>query len=246
MKLVGRLLLAHRGWRYRTRVDPDEIRWMRSVLRRGDLAVDIGAYKGGYTYWMRHAVGESGSVFAFEPQPTLASYLRQCVRDFGWRNVRVEEAALSSQVGARVLRLPGHVPSPGASVVGASLPDGGDAYEVRAETLDRFLETEAPGTPVRLIKCDVEGHELDVLAGAALTLAAYRPLLLVECEARHLQGHSMRDVFAHLEALGYRGSFFRSGERLDVSAFDVDRHQVEGRRPYSNNFVFEPAEAVGQ
>ena len=47
---------------------------MRSVLRHGDVAVDVGAYKGGYTYWMREAVGDAGTVFAFEPQPELAYY----------------------------------------------------------------------------------------------------------------------------------------------------------------------------
>ena len=37
---------------------------MRSVLRHGDVAVDVGAYKGGYTYWMREAVGDAGTVFS--------------------------------------------------------------------------------------------------------------------------------------------------------------------------------------
>lgn len=243
MKLLGRVALIHRGWRYRLRVDPAEIRWMRSVLRPGDVAVDVGAYKGGYTYWMRSRVGGRGAVVAFEPQRGLASYLRDRVGDFGWHNVRVEETALSSQPGAQRLRLPGHGPSPGASLVGASLPEGGQSYEVRVETLDRFFESSPAPGPVRLIKCDVEGHELEVFLGAERTLTRDRPLLLFECEARHLRGHAMEDVFAHLEARGYRGSFFWSGQRLDVRRFDLARHQVEGLKPYGNNFLFEPGEA---
>jgi FkbM family methyltransferase len=211
---------------------------MRSVLGPGDLAVDVGACKGGYTWWMRRLVGASGRVLAVEPQPAMAGYLRRCVDDFAWANVHVEEVALSSSAGERLLRLPGHEPSPAASLVGASLPGGGIGYAVRTDTLDRVLDAWAPGAPVRLIKCDVEGHELDVFRGAERTLARDRPLLLFECEARHLEGSDMHAVFAYLEGLGYRGSFFWRGQRLDSAAFDVSTHQVEGRRPYANNFVF--------
>jgi len=215
---------------------------MRGALGPGDVAVDIGAYKGGYTYWMRRAVGDTGSVVAFEPQPELAAYLRRCVRDFGWQNVHVEECALSSEPGSRRLHVPAGGPSPGASLVGASLPPGAGSYDVRVDTLDRRLDAHPEDAAVRLIKCDVEGHELDVFLGAAVTLETLRPHVLFECEARHLRGLTMRDVFAHLERRGYRGSFFWKGERLDVSAFDARRHQIEGRRPYGNNFLFTACE----
>lgn len=240
MTLLRRAALVHRGWRYRLRVDPDEIRWMLGVLGPGDVAVDIGAYKGGYTYWMRRGVGPAGEVIAVEPQPDLAEHLRDCVSDFRWRNVRVEEVALSSRVGTRTLRLPGASSSPAASLVGASLPEVGVEYEVETRTLDEVLASLGARRQVRLIKCDVEGHELDVFRGAADTLRESRPHLLFECEPRHLCGHTLREVFGYLEGLGYRGFFFREGSRTDVDEFDARVHQVEGRRPYLNNFVFTP------
>lgn len=239
MGLLARSLLAHRGWRYRTRVDPDEIRWMRSALREGDSAVDVGAYKGGYTYWMRREVGDAGEVLAIEPQPGLARYLRRCALDFGWDNVHVAEVAASSRRGTATLRLPAGEPSPAASLVGASLRGDTLGYEVGTDTLDSLLaEHHLDESDVRLIKCDVEGHELDVFRGAVDTLARHRPYLLFECEARHLEGHTMQDVFEHLARLGYRGAFFWHGSLVDVDDFDADVHQVEGRRPYANNFVF--------
>ena len=216
---------------------------MRGVLRRGDVAVDVGAYKGGYTYWMREAVGDAGTVFAFEPQPELASYLRQCVHDFSWRNVRVEECGLSSESGERPLYAPGAEPSPAASLIGASLPEGSRGYDVRVDTLDRFLAEQGPEWPVRLIKCDVEGHELDVFLGARETLGTHKPLLLFECAARHHPSRSVADVFGHLERLGYRGFFFWRGSELDVAEFDVALHQKEGRRPSGTNFIFVPGGA---
>jgi FkbM family methyltransferase len=238
VKALRQLVFVHRAWRYALKIDPAEIRSLRSVLRPGDLAIDVGAYKGGYTYWMRRAVGVAGAVLAFEPQPGLAAYLRRCASDFRWKNVHVEEIALSSEPGARTLWTPGSDPSPAASVIGASLPRGRTGREVEARTLDDVLARHGMALPPRLIKCDVEGHELDVFRGAARTLREYAPTLLFECEPRHLSGHGIEDVFAYLEELGYRGSFFWEGRRLPVAEFDARRHQVQGRRPYANNFVF--------
>jgi FkbM family methyltransferase len=192
-------------------------------------------------YAMREAVGGSGAVVAFEPQPELASYLRRCVLDFDWSNVMVVERALSSAAGVRTLWRPADVPSPAASLDGASLPPGPRGIQVAVDALDGALASLLPGRPVRLLKCDVEGHELEVLRGAAETLGAYRPLILLECEARHAPERPVREVFSHLEHLGYEGSFFWRGGRHHLAAFDAARHQVEGRRPYVNSFVFEPS-----
>lgn len=234
-----RLESRHRAWRYRVRIDPREIAWLRDVLAPGDVAVDAGAYKGGYTFWMRHAVGSAGYVYAFEPQPDLTSFLKGRVEAFGWSNVTIEGMALSSGPGRTTLMVPGRGgPSQRASVVSAEA--GARRVPVETGSLDDFLAGERDRGPVRLIKCDVEGHELDVFRGASETIDGHRPLLLFECEARHQTSHTVEDVFEHLSAHGYRGWFFSENGRSDVADFRADRHQVEGKRPYINNFIFEP------
>jgi hypothetical protein len=107
------------------------------------------------------------------------------------------------------------------------------------DTLDRRLARHASGRKLRFLKCDVEGHELEVFRGGEKTLAEDHPAILVECEARHLGGRDVGDVFEHLTGFGYRGFFFWRGRAEDVSRFDPRVHQVEGRRPYVNNFAFE-------
>jgi FkbM family methyltransferase len=239
MRALARIALRHRGWRYRRRVDPAGVRWMTTMLGAGDTAVDVGAYKGGYAYWMRRVVGESGRVLAIEPQAEAASLLRSYVSAFGWSNVEVIEAALSSAPGTRALMRPvGAGLTPAASLVGASLPPSPRHTDVPVDTLDRILASRPDTGRVAFIKCDVEGHELDVFGGAHATLVEHRPAILVECEARHLQGHTMMDVFGHLAGMGYRGSFFWRGGQEDVARFDARVHQVEGAQPYANNFAF--------
>jgi FkbM family methyltransferase len=75
-------------------VDPAEIRFVRKSLQAGQVAVDIGCHKGGYTYWMRRAVGPSGAVYAFEPQPKQVAYLRNTFSAMGYDNVELVPMAL--------------------------------------------------------------------------------------------------------------------------------------------------------
>ncbi len=232
----------YRALKARYRDQGAEIRALLAGLAPGDVAVDVGANKGAYLYWMRRAVGPAGRVFAFEPQPGLARYLETVRTRMGWENVVVRECALSDAAGVRILHVPGWENSPGASLEEAAAAGPGTRdREVAADTLDHQLEGAGR---VALIKVDVEGHELAVFRGAARTLAESRPLLLFECEARHLTGHVPRDVFAHLERLGYRGQVFSPEGLRPVAEFDAAIHQrrAPGRfweaPGYCNNFLF--------
>ena len=99
-----RLDLRLRALRYRLRLDPAEIAALCGALRPGDTALDIGAHKGGYLYWLQARVGPAGRVIAFEPQPDLADYLGRAMTALGARHVTVEALALSDRAGTALLR----------------------------------------------------------------------------------------------------------------------------------------------
>jgi len=238
----------YRAWKARFRGERGEIRALLDRLAPGDAAVDVGANKGAYLYWMRRAVGPGGSVIAFEPQPGLARYLEDMRARMAWDNVSIRDCALSDSSGRRVLHVPGWENSPGASLE-ALEPAGvaGNAErdrEVAVDTLDRQLE-DAERPRIALVKVDVEGHELAVFRGAERILSSSRPALLFECEARHLSGRSPHEVFAFLKSLGYRGAFFSPRGLRPIGEFDPSVHQRRGpgrfwEAPgYCNNFLFE-------
>ena len=238
----GRARFVWRALRARWRDQRHEIRAVLGLLREGDAAVDVGANKGAYTFWMRRAVGKRGRVVALEPQPELAAYLRGACRESGWNNVRVLEAAASDRAGAAVLRVPGSGVSPGATLEAGGAQTAG-WRELRCETV-RLDDALAGEGRITLVKVDVEGHELAVFRGAAGILARDRPAVLFECEERHLSGGAPADCFAFLAELGYSGAFFSRGGLRPVSEFDPSVHQPrsEGRfwksPGYVNNFLF--------
>jgi len=57
-----------RAWRYRLKVEKQEINFMLSHLKPGQTAIDIGAHKGAYTYWMSKYVGKDGKFLSKEEE----------------------------------------------------------------------------------------------------------------------------------------------------------------------------------
>jgi FkbM family methyltransferase len=245
----------YRAYRYRLRDDPAELRFLCQSLSRGQVAVDIGAYKGAYSYWMRRRVGPSGAVFAFEPQPAQVEYLRAVFSAMHYDNVEAVPKAVSDKCGTMML----HVPSGSGKSQKASLEslavsgdskasverEPNDAYPVDVTTLDSFFASRSQGP--NFLKIDVEGHELAVLKTGVKTLQTFRPTILLECEARHRPDHDVGPVFELLESLGYAGTFFFDRARRPLAEFDPAVHQrLDPPDPvflppgYVNNFAFVP------
>jgi FkbM family methyltransferase len=209
-------------------------------LRPGDIACDIGANKGSFIFWLSRWV-RHGRVVAFEPQPDLARRLSDVCRATGLDNVTVEAKAVYSHSGDQELFLPsGH--QPGASLHRTALEaEAFTTLSVPLVTLDDYFDA---SEGIALLKVDVEGAELDVFRGAERILRQHAPLLVFECENRHLAKGNVGNVVSYLARLGYDGSFISGNQVLPVSRFDAAVHQRQDgewfwkRKDYCNNFVF--------
>jgi FkbM family methyltransferase len=244
---MKRLHYLWRALHYRSRVAPGEIAFLGHHVQAGDTVVDIGCHKGGFLFWLRRYAAASGRVYGFEPQPQLAQYLKEIVAIQRWNNVVIEAAAVSSSSGSMQLHVPAPPgePSPGASLSPPAPGAPHHAIRVPVVTLDDYFAKR--GKPrVAFIKCDCEGHEIEVFRGAADILRRDHPALLFECEQRHLPGSSPQVVFGYLRGLGYRGHFFGPAGPAPIEEFRVEVHQPlrPGRywdaKDYYNNFAFLP------
>jgi FkbM family methyltransferase len=235
------LRYLYRAFKARYRDDHKELEALLSCIRPGDTVVDAGANKGSYLYWLSKAVGSDGVVLAFEPQPSLARYLNTICDSLRWKNVRVYDEALSDQSGFANLFIPGGGNSPGASLSAFDSGGFGESIECRVTTLDERIPSVGR---VSALKVDVEGNELKLFLGAELTLRKHKPVIVFECEYRHLAPKQPSDVFGYLESLGYIGRFFSQTGLRPLTEFNLDIHQKRlGDRfwdspDYCNNFYF--------
>ncbi|MCE7993070.1 MAG: FkbM family methyltransferase [Roseivirga sp.] len=236
----------YRAYKYRFRDDVDELKYIVRSIKEGDLALDVGAHKGGYLHWIRKAAGTTGKVVAFEPQPSLYEYLNNMISTYRLNNITLHHAGLSSKEGELRLFVPKAegLTSPGATFEHRQDTSKGHSISVPVLQLDKTLKDRKG--PVRFIKMDVEGHELEVFKGGENILKQDRPRLIFECENRHLNNLTVEDVFAYLKGLGYKGFFFWKGELRPVDQFEAKQHQalagseIVDKKAYANNFVFEP------
>ncbi len=230
--LYESLHMMHRAWRYKNRTERDEVRFMLAQDLRGKLVLDIGANAGIYSYWMSRAVGPSGRVIAFEPQPEMVDALKKLRRSFRFKQLEIAPTGLSDTDGQATLsRNMSHL---GGASIARELPDANDSFTIPLTTLDAYIDEHAD-RPVSFIKCDVEGHEPAVFRGAMQTLRRDRPALLFELHDK--QVHES-DLFEQLQAIGYECFYLHEGKRHPTSTLKDNRASID---KHYLNYVCIPA-----
>jgi len=172
--------------------DPEEIDLLLGALHRrreyfgdGVVLIDCGANIGVHTIEWAKAMASWGSVLSIEAQERIYYALAGNIAINNCFNAIAVHGAVSNESGVMQIPNPNYfVPSSfgslelrqrnGTEFIGQPI-DYQNTVNVRRLMLDEF------GLPrVDLIKIDVEGMEIEVLAGAAGSLARAHPILIVE------------------------------------------------------------------
>ena len=192
------MLLKWRAWQA-ARFGEPEIRLLRYLVDPRRTAIDIGASEGVYAFFLqrlaRHCV-------AFEPNPSSHFFLKRALPE-----VEIHLAAVSAVEGDATLRVPvvNGIPYTGWGTIEPKNqltelpPHVVEEIKVRTVRPDRMALGD-----IGFVKIDVEGHELDVLAGLWGLLAKCLPNLLIEIGAAE-RGGSLEEVRRRLNPLGYIG-----------------------------------------
>lgn len=182
------------------------------------LLLDVGASLGLWTIPLGKAAQALGSeVWAFEPYPPNLEWLKGNISINGLRNaITVKPFALGAKPGrARIA----HAEAGGGNA--AITLEGEDlGTEVDVARLD---DLELPA-PVRFIKMDVEGFEVEVLAGARRVVERDRPVVLGEFNQGWLtpRGQDPRPLLEWLASIDYevatldtvRGAWWKSRDLI--------------------------------
>lgn len=178
-------------------VEPAIQEILAAYLRPGMVFYDLGANIGFFSLLAARIVGRGGTVVSFEPDSETAYRLRRNIDRNELANICVVERGIWSQT-MLVNFVPADASSPdrglGRFDVGLSSVEGN---LMSCVSLDDFI-TDAK--PPDVIKCDIEGAELEAFRGAERLLSIYRPLIVCELHSEQ-NGIVLRERFVQL---GYR------------------------------------------
>ena len=172
----------------------EEIRLFEKIISPTDVAVDVGANIGTHTVALSRLARD---VWALEPQKSVFDCLCANIAVNGLRNVHCLHLAAGRD--ARSIAVPQIDPDTIFNFGGLELfhdwsASGHNTAMISVIPLDTLA---LPACD--FIKIDVEGMELEVLEGAAETIARAQPILYVEND----RAANQAALITYLKSLGY-------------------------------------------
>lgn len=211
--------------------DEPDFTVVKDLVKPGDHVVDIGANVGWYTKMLSHLVGDQGQVYSIEPVPTTFELLSFCVNKIGLINVTLFNSGISEEDGSATMEVPRYEGG-GDNFYQAQIVNKGNVdrslkrYEVTLKSLDTLFSDSTHS--ISFVKCDVEGHELQVVKGARKVLTQFKPVWLIEVsgDPDNEDSHSSH-LFSIFKEAGYEAWWY-------------DRKQLKKRLPgdKSVNYFF--------
>ena len=196
--------------------------YVQRTVKPGMRLVDVGAHVGYYTLLSSRLVGDSGQVFAFEPEPVNAAMLKENLRLNACSNVVIVPKAVTDRTGVVELGL-ASCNSGGHAVVRQTLGAQGTSQRIAVDavSLDHYFELRGVGT-VDVIKLDIEGNEYFALKGMIGLLRDNQSLQVVMEYTPELimsAGASLDAPLRLMTGLGFEiREIGRSIERLSAEA----------------------------
>lgn len=206
-------LLEEKGFGFEERLQS----FYQSILKKGDMVIDIGAHSGRHTIPLAKCVGSRGEVVAFEVQKAPITKLVSQAKAFNIKNIKLQEVALSNYKGESIFYIADDRPEE-SGLLERSIFNGPteiSEISVSVNTLDSF-EFIKP----RFIKIDTEGAEFHVLEGAKSTILKYKPIIAFEFGASSYESYNVNptDTYKFFENKNYMVlSIF--GDALNCDSF---------------------------
>ena len=152
-----------------------ELEELRKVVGPGAHVVDVGANTGNHTIFFAGPM-KAASVVPFEPLPAAAAALRASVARNNLQNVDLSRLGIGVSDGKDRMRLV----FSGRGGLGATSLEPDPVGEIIVAPLDSMVSGR-----VDLLKVDVEGMEMSVLAGSRELIRRWKPLIFIEIANRN-------------------------------------------------------------
>lgn len=208
----------------------------RMLIKPKSTVVDLGASFGYYTLLAAQLVGDSGHIYAFEPEPIRYNFLLRNIRINNFTNVTAINKAISDKSGRRNFFIRGEMSS--------LSPNLDYSHQITVETvsLDEYFGSNRKiNAQTLIIKMDIEGSEFRALLGMEALLKSNQNLTLITEFAPNLieaSGDQPRDFVRALAEHGFK-LFVIDELRLKVRRVNADELIAEAERTknYSTNLL---------
>lgn len=214
-------------WKSATRQDHKALRpALQKLLPKDGIAVDVGAHGGQVTRLLAELMPQ-GVVVSVEPSGYARSVLRLALWARGIQNAIIVAAALGTYNGIATLRTPIKMKGDmgyGLAHIGAGATSDGRRIvteTVVVTTLD-CLFAELGLERLDFIKVDIEGYEAAFIAGANITLARFKPVVMMEHNEDFLAraGSSADQLWSEMTDLGYAAHALRGSQLVMIGSGD--------------------------
>jgi FkbM family methyltransferase len=192
--------------------EPNEVNWLRSVVKPGARCLNVGANVGYFSCWMSILAGPKGHVVAVEPNPTLQPLLLENLNNLAVGTFEILPVAAGSKNGSINLFLnnrnfgDSRVFDPRLTEGGGPFTSHGFDSDVKPIAVklvkldDYFLDQH-----IDVILVDTQGFDHEVIEGLRGLISRTKPQILVEFVPTWTsdQGHSPKKILRGYERQGY-------------------------------------------
>lgn len=188
-----------------------------SLVKEGDIVLDVGTNIGETFLHFARCVGESGYVYGFEPDEVNFAGIQRNVELNGIGNGKVFCLGVSDRrETVRLFRVNPHNLGMNRILTENEGGEYDDFTTIETNMLDEVIAANDIER-VDLIKIDIEGYEMHALRGALLLLRTFQPALFIEVGYSRLieHGTSPNEMISLLQGFGYRVFHAETDEPID-------------------------------
>ena len=238
------------------KVEP-EFLWIKEILTKNSVFMDIGANVGAYLYTLENHL-KPENIYAFEPNQQLFKRLKRL-----FPKVNLLSFALSDVSTIAEFKIPVingekvHTRGTLQTSIKEKNEEKTILQKVEVKPLDDLVFDEVYIEQDRnaqtnkfnlkkldFIKIDVEGNEMQTLRGAKKTIEKFKPILMVEMEQRHHK-ENLWTLISEIADWGYSVNFLDRKTlqpKLLTEEFlnQQNPDNVKNYKDYINNIIFLP------
>ena len=172
---IGKSLSEYGEW------SETEIILLKQLVKDNENIIEVGSNIGTHTIPLAKHVLNGGLVYAIEPQSQNYKLLSKNIKDNKLKNVKILKLAISSKQGEAYMNIFNEnlINNYGDSKIFANNFQNSESVIVK--TLDQlFYDDNKERKSIKLIKCDAQGQELNIILGSKKIINTHKPFLYLE------------------------------------------------------------------